>query len=193
MPTKPVLILYATSEGQTRRIAEHLGATLRARGSTVDVIDVAEIGTDFSLDRYSAAVLAASVRIGKHPKGMVEFVKRHLEELERIPATFISVSLSEAGAEDTKRTPEDRARFAADAQGMIEAFLAETGWHPSKVHAAAGALMYSKYNFLIRFVMRRIARSVGVSTDTSHDYEFTDWAALDHIADEVVKTSVQHD
>jgi menaquinone-dependent protoporphyrinogen oxidase len=70
-------------------------------------------------------------------------------------------------------------------QRVIDSFLADTGWHPSKVHAAAGAVMYSKYNFLIRFIMRRIARKEGSTSDTSQDHEFTNWAALDHVIDEV--------
>ena len=69
---------------------------------------------------------------------------------------------------------------------MIDTFLAETGWHPSKVRAVAGALSYTKYNFLVRFVMKRIAKAQGASTDTSRDHELTDWEALDHIVDEVV-------
>ena len=36
-----------------------------------------------------------------------------------------------------------------------------------------------RYNFLIRFVMKRIARKAGAPTDTSRDYEFTDWSTLD--------------
>jgi menaquinone-dependent protoporphyrinogen oxidase len=62
---------------------------------------------------------------------------------------------------------------------MIKTFLSETGWHPTRVLAVAGALTYSKYNFLLRFIMKRIARRAGASTDTSRDHEFTDWAAVD--------------
>ena len=69
---------------------------------------------------------------------------------------------------------------------MIDAFLHETGWHPSKVRGVAGALSYTKDNFLIRFVMKRIAKAQGVSTDTSRDHELTDWEALDHIVNELV-------
>jgi menaquinone-dependent protoporphyrinogen oxidase len=44
--------------------------------------------------------------------------------------------------------------------------------------------MYSKYNWFIRFVMKRIARRAGASTDTSRDHEFTDWVALDRFVNE---------
>jgi menaquinone-dependent protoporphyrinogen oxidase len=61
---------------------------------------------------------------------------------------------------------------------------AETGWHPRRVELVAGALPYTRYNFLVRFVMRRISRKEGGDTDTSRDYEYTDWAAVDRFAAE---------
>ena len=182
---KSVLVIYATREGQTRRIAEHIAATIRGRGHTADVLDAAHIPAGFSLDTYAAAVVAGSVHVGKHEKEIGDFVKTHRSQLERIPAVFLSVSLSEAGVEDPTASPERRSRAAADVQRMIDGFLTETGWHPSKVRAVAGALSYTKYNFLVRFVMKRIAKSQGASTDTSRDHELTDWAALDHIVDEL--------
>ena len=183
---KPILVLYATREGHTRRIAEHIAATIRSRGYSADVADAAELPPDFSMDAYDAAILAASVHQEKHEKEMASFVKRFRDELECMRTIFLSVSLSEAGAQDLTATPEHRAEAAADVRKMIDAFLHETGWHPSKVHGVAGALSYTKYNSLVRFVMKRIARAQGASTDTSRDHDLTDWEALDHIVDEVV-------
>ena len=181
-----ILILFATREGQTRRIAEHLAATVRGRGRAAEVIDCREIPEDFSLASYSGAILAASVHLQKHEAEMVRFVKRNRSVLEAMPTVFLSVSLSEAGAEDLTASAESRTKAAADAEGMIRAFLGETGWHPSHIRAVAGAHLYSKYNFLVRFAMRMIASKVGAPTDTSRDYEFTDWEALDRLVDEVV-------
>ena len=45
--------------------------------------------------------------------------------------------------------------------------------------------MYTKYNFLVRLVMKYIAKSEGASTDVSRDHVYTDWAALDILADDV--------
>jgi menaquinone-dependent protoporphyrinogen IX oxidase len=55
---------------------------------------------------------------------------------------------------------------------LIAAFQQETVWHPQSVASFAGALAYSKYGFLKRLVMKRIARQAGGETDTSHDYEY---------------------
>ena len=62
---------------------------------------------------------------------------------------------------------------------MLKRFFDETGWRPTVVMPVAGALSYSHYNFLVRFVMKQIAKKEGSGTDTSRDYEYTDWDALD--------------
>lgn len=179
-------VFYATREGQTRRIAEHIGATLRARGTNVDVLDVGRLAEPIDWTRYTAACVAASVHIGHHEREMIAFVRRHQAELESLDAAFVSVTLSEAGAEDPQAPPERRKAAAADAQRMIDVFVADTGWRPARALPAAGALAYSRYNFVIRFVMKQIARRAGAPTDASRDYEFTDWAALDRFVEAAV-------
>ncbi len=189
----PILILFATREGQTRRIAEHLAATARARDLPVEMHNINFIPDTFSLSDYDKVILAASVHRGKHEPEMVEFVRRNHSRLGHMQTIFLSVSLAEAAAEDFHRTPEIRAQAAQDVEDMMQEFFEETGWHPSAlqhqgVHAVAGALMYSKYNFFIRWIMRRIAKKEGAPTDTSRDYEYTDWEALDDIIDEIAAT-----
>lgn len=182
---KPYLILYATREGHTARIARHLEAVMWKRGLPANLAEVRHLPENFHLADYGGAILAASVHAQKHEKEMVEFVQYYREDLEKLPTVFLSVSLAEAGAEDPDAPPEKRAKAAAGAQAMIDAFLAETKWHPSKIRAVAGALLYTKYNFFIRLLMKRIAKAAGGDTDTSRDYDYTDWAALDHLVDEL--------
>ena len=188
---KPVLVLYATREGQTRSIAEYLAAIIRTRGFATSIFDAAHLPPEFKLEDYSLAVLAASVHQQRHESEIVNFVKKHRAELEAMPTAFLSVSLSEAAVEDDEASRENRAKAAVDVRAMIDEFLEETGWHPSKIKAVAGALMYTKYNFLVRLVMKRIARAAGESTDVSHDHVYTDWAALDIFVDELTAMGTQ--
>lgn len=116
---KPVLVLYATREGQTRRIAEHLAATFRARDLPVEVRDVAQRTEEVDLASFGAAVLAASIHVGKHEPEMVEFAKRHRAELERMPSAFLSVSMTEATAEDATKPAETREQAAAH-RGLLK-------------------------------------------------------------------------
>ena len=181
---KPVAVFYATREGQTQRIAEHVAASLRQRGLEATVNDV-RTRPGMKLDQYAAAVIAGSVHAGCHEAELVRFVKEHIHELESLPSAFLSVTLSEAGAERPDATPEEHAKFVADVQKVISRFFENTGWHPKRVKPVAGALLYTKYNFLVRFVMKRIAKASGGSTDTSQDHEYTDWVALDQFVAEL--------
>jgi menaquinone-dependent protoporphyrinogen oxidase len=178
--------VYATREGQTRKIAEHLARVFRIRGvDKVQAWNVRENANRIRLDEFSAVILAASVHGGTHEPEMLGFVKQHRDELDKMPTAFLSVSLSEAGVERADAPPEQHAQFVADVEKMLERFFDQTGWRPTHAKPIAGALVYSKYNFLIRFVMKRIARRSGGDTDTSRDYEYTDWLALDRFAAEL--------
>jgi menaquinone-dependent protoporphyrinogen oxidase len=179
---KPILVLYATREGQTHKIAEYLGDAFRDNGFNVQVMDALEAPQVLSLENYSGAVVAASVHVGKHEPEMIEFVRSHRAGLERMPSAFLSVSASQAGVEMRNTSAADREKSAENVASMIEAFEAETGWTPPQVMPVAGALMYRKYNLIVRFIMRRIARREGGSTDTSRNVEYTDWKALDRFA-----------
>lgn len=183
---KPVLILYATREGQTRRIARHLAASLAASGISADVYDVNSLPPYFQIEHYEAAILAASVHAGEHEKEMVEFAKSRHDELERLPTAFVSVSLAEAGAELPTATANERAKAMSEVRKMIFRFLDETAWHPSRVKPVAGALLYRQYNPFLRFVMKHIVARNGGDTDTSRDHFYTDWAALDRFVNEFV-------
>lgn len=181
---KPIGILYATCNGHTRRIAEHIASKLRGLGFNVELNNVAETESSVHPLDYSAVVLAASVHMGAHEREMVRFVKEHVRELNEIPTAFISVTLTERGVERPESSPAERARFAADVQRVIDKFFTDTGWRPERVKPVAGALLYTKYNLLLRFVMRQIAKTARADTDTSQDYEYTDWAALDRFVEE---------
>jgi menaquinone-dependent protoporphyrinogen oxidase len=112
------------------------------------------------------------------------FVTQYRHELEAAGAALLSLSLSQAGAQDEAAPPDRRRQAQADVQRMIDGFVADTGWTPAHTLPVAGALAYSKYNFLVKLVMKRIARHNGASIDTSRDWEFTDWQAVDRFVAE---------
>jgi menaquinone-dependent protoporphyrinogen IX oxidase len=180
---RPIAVLFATREGHTRKIAAHVAASLRARGHEVELFDIADLLDESILDRCSSAVLAASVHIGRHEKEMISFARKHRDRLERIPSAFLSVSLSEAGVEREGASSEKREEARKAVAQMIDQFWEETGWRADLVKPVAGALVYTKYGTVIRFVMKQIAKKAGGDTDTSRDYEYTDWSGLDRFLD----------
>jgi len=63
--------------------------------------------------------------------------------------------------------------------------LDETAFSPDLVGTFAGALLYSRYGWLKRRIMRSIVRREGGDTDMTRDYEYTNWEAIDRFADDV--------
>ena len=137
-------VFFATREGQTRKIADRIAADFRAHELAVDLHDVKGLHSPLDWPHYEVACVAASVHGGHHEPEMIDFVRRHREQLERLAAVFVSVTLSEAGAEDPGATPARRQQSAADAQRMIDVFVAETGWRPRRSLPVAGALASSR-------------------------------------------------
>jgi menaquinone-dependent protoporphyrinogen oxidase len=55
------------------------------------------------------------------------------------------------------------------------------------VATLGGALRYTQYGFLKRFLMKQISRRHNGPTDTSRDYEFTDWQRVDRFVERVLR------
>jgi menaquinone-dependent protoporphyrinogen oxidase len=83
-----------------------------------------------------------------------------------MPSAFFSVSLAAAsGLEDEQ----------LEVQKITTDFLEQTGWKPLITSQVAGALKYTEYDYLKRLIMKLISKKEGGATDTSQDYEYTDW------------------
>jgi menaquinone-dependent protoporphyrinogen oxidase len=164
-----VLVVYATTEGQTEKIAGRVADWLRGAGDQATLVDARAAAT-LELGTFDAAVLAASLHVGRHQAEMVEFIRKQRARLDRVPTAFISVSLSA-----TSKLEED----LAGARAAVEDMFDELDWEATSVHLAAGAVHDRRMSFLKRWVIHRILREKGVEMAPSGDMEFTDWAALD--------------
>lgn len=174
-------VFYATREGQARKVAERVGVALVSRGLEVAVHDVSDRDAVAALARSEATVLVGSVHLGKHERELIAFVRAHRARLDAVPGAFLSVCGAESGFE-SGASAEARAKAAARVSEQLRAFTDATGWHPAHVRPVAGALVYTHYNPLVRWIMKKIAESEGLPTDTSRDYELTDWLAVDDFA-----------
>jgi menaquinone-dependent protoporphyrinogen oxidase len=179
----PALIVYATREGQTRRIAERMAVSLEARGRPVELLDASAASGNLNFDLYAGVVLMGSVHAGRHEPELIAFAKKHRQALGPVPTAFLSVSLSEAGAENARATPEQRAQDRTKAERQVQTFVDESGLLPDHVQPIAGALAYTKYPRFLRLIVRWIAKRAGLPADASRDYDFTNYAELDRFTD----------
>lgn len=183
-----ILIVYATRDGHTRLIAQHVARRLDKLGYLVELYDTRDTDTKPLIAQFSGVLLAAPLHMAKHKKEMRQFIERERDGLALRPTAFLSVSLSAAGAQDSSRPAEYRERVLRELEKCTQQLFEKTRWYPGRTEFVAGALMYTRYNPLVRWVMRRIAKKEGASTDTAHDHVFTDWKALDGFVDDFVAT-----
>ncbi len=174
-----ILVLYSTLEGQTHKIAHEISSYLQQSGHLVTCLASKELPRINFLD-FSAIIIAAPIHMGRFPKPLSRVVKDHSSELAQVSTALISVSLA-AASKDPAVIP--------GIEGWGQKFFDETGWVPSMVHNAAGALRFSKYNFIKKWVLKKIVEKETGPLDTSKDYEFTDWSALFSFIDQFVNRS----
>lgn len=168
-----ILVIYGTGEGQTAKIANRIAEILGDRGHDPTVVDVADEPASVDVGAHDAVLVGSSIHVGKHGSTIRDFVSDRRDELDVRPSGFFQVSLSSATDDSERR---------AEAAGYADAFAEETNWNPDRIGLFGGALRYSKYGFLKRLMMKRIATEATGDTDTSRDYEYTDWAEVEAFA-----------
>src|SRR5262245_43340083 len=170
-----ILIIYSTAWGQTRRIADALAGRFRERGHTVELGDAGCGACCLPPPAdYDAVVLGSRVQFGRHAREVADYVRAHRDGLFDATTAFFSVSMSAT-----------EPRLGTDPHGYLRTFFDDVAWHPAHAVAFGGALPYRRYGLILRFVMKRISRAAGHTTDTSRDHDLTDWAAVARFADEI--------
>jgi len=171
-----VLIVYNSRHGQTAHIAKRI----RDVASTVDGVIATATPVDDVRENdiavTDAFVVAGPIRFGRHDRKIQRFIGEHLGVMASRSSAFVSVSNAMA-----------RFNGRPEAEGYARKFLDTTGWNPDRVELVAGALRYTRYNLILRWLLRRIADQHGLDTDTSRDFEYTDWEAVDQFARQFVK------
>lgn len=168
-----MLILYGTTDGHTRNIADALAHTLRDEGAQTEVMLATGDPNQARPEAYDAVLIAASVHMGKFQRGVRRWVRAHARQLNEMPTAFLCVCLA---------VLEDNAETRRDLDRIIQRFLDESAWRPTETQLVAGALPYTRYGWLKKLVMKRIAAKAGGDTDTTRDYVYTDWDALGEFA-----------
>jgi len=176
-----ILVAYGTTEGQTTKIAEYIADVIRGHRNAADAVNIKHSGDTVPVG-YDAVIVGASIHMGKHENYVGDFVRQNRATLERLPSALFSVSLAARGD-------------MANAQAYVDNFQQETGWHPAHVGLFAGALLYTQYGVIKRYMMKRIVRDKpgSLSLDTSRDHVYTEWGSVKRFTEDFLKRVVQHD
>ena len=171
---KKTLIIYSTTDGQTKRICDRIIDFSKNKSDTT--LFAIENAFQIDLAPFSKIIIGASIRYGKHNPLVFEFIKLNKEELEKKSTAFFTVNV--VARKKEKNLPETNP--------YMKKFLELSGWQPNKLAVFAGRIDYPSYRFFDRLIIRFIMFITKGPTDVTQTYEFTDWKKVEKFAKEVL-------
>lgn len=161
-----IMIIHASIEGQTARIARYVRDLLEEEGPQVQMVDTERDPSKASFSGVDQVVLAAPVHERRYPAGFEAFVAARLSDFEAPQTVMLAVSLAAAFPEKMD-----------DARDFQMEFEMRTGFTPDEVHYVAGALRPSSYGYFENQILRHVVLQ-GAEIDPTTKREFTDWEAI---------------
>ena len=171
---KSTLIIYSSTDGQTRNISSRIYEI--ANHAVPSKLMSLEDATKKDLKKFDRIIIGARIRYGKHKKELFDFLDLHHDELIKKDSAFFSVNV--VARKPEKNTPETNP--------YMQKFLLKTSWVPKNLAVFAGKIDYPKYNFVDKHMIRLIMWITKGPTDTNNTYEFTDWNKVDDFAKKVI-------
>jgi menaquinone-dependent protoporphyrinogen oxidase len=163
-----VLVLYSTTDGHTLAICRRLAEVVEQGGHRVTMKCVDE---DPSIDiaAYDKVVVGARIRYGKHTPQVFEFARSHRQALDAKPNAFFTVNV-------VARKPE---KNAPDTNPYMLKFLKLSAWRPKELAVFAGRIVYARYGWRDRMIIRFIMWLTKGPTAPDTDVDFTDWKKVE--------------
>ena len=170
------LILYFTTDGQTKLIAERLAEHITHETELRSLREHANM-TDEQLAAFDQIVIGASVRYGHFNPLVYQFIAQHFAILNQKTTAFYGVNLT--ARKPNRQTPESNT--------YIRKLLQKILWRPTHVEVISGALFYPRYSWFDRTMIRFIMKLTKGETDITREYEYTDWAQVERFAQRLSK------
>jgi menaquinone-dependent protoporphyrinogen oxidase len=162
-----ILIVYGSTEGHTKKIADFLKNEALNSNHHATVVPASD--KCIAPHDFDTVIIASSIHAGQYSNEIMDYVVNHVEVLNFLPSAFLSVGLS-----ITRKDPE----VLKQLEETTQRFLHITKWAPLVTEQVAGALLYTQYGFFKKMLVRSIMKKAGGDTDTSRDFEYTDWESL---------------
>ena len=159
-----VLMLCSSTDGQTRKICEHLRGVLHDTGHAVSLVMI-EDAQAISPRDFAMAVIGARIRYGRTDRRVVDYANRHAGLLNAMPSAYFSVNI--VARKPGKDLPETNP--------YMRQFLRSVAWRPRLVSVFAGKLDYPRYGVRDRLIIRFIMLLTGGPTAPCTVVEYTDW------------------
>ena len=141
------LLIYGTRWGSTIKVAEKIGATLKAEGYCVDVVDAKQ--SPQNVDSYDLVIVGSGIRADKWTQETLNFIGKNAEAL-KTKKTALFVSCQMAGG---KNGSQEKAKKL-----YLEKTAEQFGLKPVGFGLFGGFLDFSKSHGLFVDILVRVNR-----------------------------------
>lgn len=172
-----VLILFASIEGQTKKIAKFVEGKVRSAGHEATLVDASDKMAVVTFEGYDTVILAAPVHERRHPPNFELLLTASRAELADRRTLMISVSLGAAFP-----------NLHEEAQEYLNEMKMRTSLEPNSELLVAGAVRPSSYDYYEAEVLRHAVLRDQAIDPSTQEHEFTDWDALAEAVTEFVST-----
>ena len=172
-----IAIIYSTTDGQTKKIANVLKSNMEL-DHLVEMVPLTEVH-NLRLQDCEKIVLGASIRYGRHKPEVLRFIQNHRKILDEKLTFFFSVNVVARKIE----------KSSASTNPYLQKFLAQACWTPTRAEVFAGKVDYPNYDFFARNIIRLIMVLTQGPTDTSKSYEFTNWEKVEQFSNVISATN----
>ena len=168
---KRVAIVVNTRYGQTDKIALHIRQGLLSQGMEAHIFSIrrSKDVPEVNVRDFDAIVIGAPIYQHKFSRDLIRWTRKNANLLASKTTAFFTVS-GNAG------DPRKEAREADDE--VLKQFLNQSGLKPQFVASFGGCIHYTKYNVLLKFIMKKINEKATGQSDTARDLELTDWSQV---------------
>jgi menaquinone-dependent protoporphyrinogen oxidase len=163
-----VLVVYATSSGATRTIAQRVAQTLDSLGMNATLVNVREAPPAVGFD---AVIVGSGIRVAHWHASARHWLKANSSAIRAVPHALFSVGLS---AVDPSRQDE--------AVGYLATLVADHHLSPVSVAAFPGWYLPERFSLMERGILRIIHAPKG---------DFRDFAAVTEWTSSVAATLAQ--
>lgn len=157
------VIIYASVDGQTKKICDHINGVLLSKKQDVELVSIADFRDN--LKDFDKIILASSIRYGKHNQDVINLINQNYELLNAKKSAFISVNL-------VARKEEKR---QAHTNPYVVKFLDRIKWKPTIVEVFAGKINYKIYGFFDKLIIKLIMVITKGPTNSDAEIEYTNW------------------
>lgn len=164
--TEPVLLLFASHHGHTRKFIRFMCEALGKHQVPVLPFDLLHETPEPHIIQDATLVFAvAPIRYGFHLAAVTRFLCKYKQELSKKPLVLTSINLT--ARKPKKNTPLTNSYF--------KKWVKQNSFDPILGAVFGGELDYKKYPFWDRWAIRLIMTITGGYTNFDTAIDYTDW------------------